>query len=543
MTWNPENTPDTILDTISGNVTEWYNAVDDVLRKSEVIPGNYEYSINTSYSSDGTFQEGGQTNIDIVCDRFKIVSLENSYIHLTQNFTITAPDQQTSAKVNSRYYYIGFKSAFDVIDQFRIYSNSDLIQTQNYNNIESFVQYMAISDEAKKNSELYATFEKVQAKQTDVPGVYINIAQVAEAKSITVPITTRIPLSSFLLLANLKWFPGFFGKMRIEIYPSYKNLVVCPIYESAEDVAVTGLDTKVADLVTTANGPNICGFHQINEVCAKTVNATNAATAACTTLTIDQTFACSTSECTKCHIRLAQYMVKMDVYQELQSKYLQVPMLFPTQQIISMDFSGKLTTGSGSTFTCAQTSSLNHCNSMFIVFPKTQHSRTVFENPEITYQVNIDGKFFPREAYATHNDKRNVNLFLDATNFNGDSLFSIPDDVYHSIEPYHNLYTYAAGGALTTSRYYKALADRSNFAIAIPFTNDDTFQGGINTSGSVQVELSGTRSATQNLNCGGFVPRAIYVEDVIVKYYALKPSSEPQISISRASVEQMFAGH
>ncbi len=541
MTWNAENTPDTILDTISGNVTEWYNAVDDVLRKSEVIPGNYEYTINTSYSSDGTFQEGGQTRVDVVCDRFKIVSLENSYIHLTQNFTITAPEQATS-KVNSRYYYIGFKSAFDIIDQFRIYSNNDLIQTQNYNNIESFVQYMTVSDEAKKNSELYATFEKVQAKQTDVPGVYINIAALTAGTSITVPITLRIPLSSFLLLANLKWFPGFFGKLAIEIYPSYKNLVVCPIYESAEDTPVTGLDTKVADLVTTVDGPNICGFHQINEVCAKTVNSTSAATAPCTTLTIDQTFACSTSTCTKCHIRLAQYMVKMDVYTELQSKYLQVPMLFPTQQIISTDFSGTLSSGS-STFTCAHTSSVSHCNSMFIVFPKTHNSRTVFENPEISYQVNIDGKFFPREAYSTHNDKRNVNLFLDATNFNGDSLFSIPDDVYHSIEPYHNLYTYDVNGAVTTSRYYKALVDRSNFAIAIPFTNDDTFQGGIHTSGTVQVELMGTRSGSQTANLTTISPRAIYVEDVIVKYYALKPSSEPQISISRASVEDLFAGH
>ncbi len=541
MTWNPENTPDTILDTISGNVTDWYNAVDDVLRKSEIIPGNYEYSINTSYSSDGTFQEGGQTNVDIVCDRFKIISVENSYIHITQTFSITPP-VQNGGNINTRYYYIGFKSAFDIIDQFRIYSNSDLIQTQNYNNIESFVQYMSISDEAKKNSELYATFEKVQNKQTDVPGVYIAIPSIAANQTINVPITLRIPLSSFLLLANIKWFPGFFGKLRIEIYPSYKNLVVCPIYECAEDVSVTGLDTKVANLATTINGPNICGFHQINEVCAKSTG-TSAASAACSALTIDQTFTCSTSECSKCHIRLAQYMVKMDVYQELQSKYLQVPMLFPTQQIISMDFSGKIATGSGSTFTCAQTSSLNHCNSMFIVFPKTQHSRTVFENPEISYQINIDGKFFPRESYNTHNDKRNVNLFLDATNFNGDSLFSIPDDVYHSIEPYHNLYTYAGAGDGVSSRYYKALVDRSNFAIAIPFTNDDTFQGGINTSGSVQVELSGSRSSTQHANLGSFVPRAIYVEDVIVKYYALKPSSEPQISISRASVEQLFSGH
>ncbi len=533
MTWQASNSTPDIMDSINGNITEWYEAVDNVLKKSEIIPGNYEYTINTSYTSDGRFDEGGMTHVDIQADRFKIISLDNSYITVEQEFTIGIPDQ---VNLTSTEYYIGYKSALDAIDQFRIYSNSDLIQTQNHNHYESFVQYSAISDEAKRNSELYATFEKVQAKQSDVPGVYVKLASVVTAgKTMKVPLTVRIPVSQFLLLGNLKWFPGFWGKMTLELYPSYKNLVVCPILPTDHP---TELTTAVSNLVT-ANGSNIMGFTQINNptYSIKWVSGNTAYTLA------PQTFTCSASQTIKCHIRLAQYMAQMAVYNDLAMNYMNVPMLFPIQQVVHKDFSGKLSSTASATYTCTHTAAINHCNSMFIVFPSSSNSRTVYENPEITYRVNIDGKFYPREDYATHNDVRNMNLFLDATNFNTGSLFSIPDDVYHSIQPYYTLQTASSSGVLTASRVYDPTIDRSNFSIAVPFTNDDTFQGGLHTGGTVQVEIQGNRQArNQVATYATLSPAAIYIEDCICKFRAVKPANEPQINITKATVEQIFQG-
>ena len=124
------------------------------------------------------------------------------------------------------------------------------------------------------------------------------------------------------------------------------------------------------------------------------------------------------------------------------------------------------------------TNALNHCNSMFIVFKNSNGDRTCFENPMIKWQVNIDGKYFPREEYQTFDDKRNMNLFLDATNFNGNGLFSVSNDIYHSLQPYVKTRSYSAAGDGTESLIY-LIKDRSNFAIGIPFCEDDTFQSGI----------------------------------------------------------------
>ena len=44
-----QNQTPTVIDSMSGSMEDWYNAVDDAIKKSEVIPGNYEYTVATSY--------------------------------------------------------------------------------------------------------------------------------------------------------------------------------------------------------------------------------------------------------------------------------------------------------------------------------------------------------------------------------------------------------------------------------------------------------------------------------------------------------------
>ena len=89
--WNEQNKAASIMDVLEGTVEEWYDQVDGLLKASDFIPGNYEYSINIAYANSGNFEEGGQTHLDISCDRFKLISLDNSYINLDMNIPITVP--------------------------------------------------------------------------------------------------------------------------------------------------------------------------------------------------------------------------------------------------------------------------------------------------------------------------------------------------------------------------------------------------------------------------------------------------------------------
>ena len=549
MTWNEQNKAHSICDVLEGTVEEWYDQVDGLLKASDFIPGNYEYSINVAYANSGSFKEGGQTHVDISCDRFKLISLDNSYISLDMTIPVQIPTAAAAADQHTRSrlkYYIGFKSVFDVIDSYRIYSNSDLIQTQNHANYEGYLQYMALSDCHKENSELYATWDKIQAMNEDVPGIYINLGDlgVDAAATINVPLHLRIPLNQFLMFANLKWFPGFFGKLTLEIYPSYKNLVVCPIIsdiivnENTAKAEKICLPSQLAALTTDNTGSNVFGFRQINTPIVSVIDDTTQTHAKAL---VYSTFTCNDSTTTKCHLRLAEAVVRMDVYNQVMSRFINQPMLFPIQTIVSMDFSGQMPNANGGVVSLAMTNALNHCNSMFIVFKKSNLDRTCFENPMINWQVNIDGKFFPREEYQTYNDHRNMNLFLDATNFNGNGLFSVPNDIYHSLQPMTMTQKWDNGENKFKETASYPIKDRSNFAIGIPFCEDDTFQAGIHTGGSVQVELRGSRSKYFPTLYASANPTALYVEDCILKLRAVKPSGEAQIAYTHATPEQLLS--
>jgi len=227
---SPQNQTPNVIESLDGTLSEWYRSIDGALRDSEVIPGEYEYTVEVSYQGQCPVNSGGATNVDIKCDRFKCISFDNSYLEVEQKLTINVPTQTGDFNDQPRYYYLGYKSSFDIIDHYEIKSNGDQVQLQNHAYYESLIlNYAAISDYAKENSDTYATYKKVQRLDPHVPGIYLNLSDVT-AHDLNVTLKFRIPLNMILLLKNIKWYPGFFGKTTIEFYPSHDALVFCPIF-------------------------------------------------------------------------------------------------------------------------------------------------------------------------------------------------------------------------------------------------------------------------------------------------------------------------
>ena len=180
----PQNQQPNVIEAMSGSMEDWYNAVDEAVKKSEVIPGNYEYTVATSYGNVGDIAEDSSTYFDVSCDRFKVISLDNSYLTVEQDIRIKIPNQ---ADLIYSTYYIGYKYSADCIDQYRIYSNTDLVQTQNHARYEWFMIYNSVSDEAKENSDLFATLHKIRDRNPMVPGVYVDLSKVPDNdQSITI---------------------------------------------------------------------------------------------------------------------------------------------------------------------------------------------------------------------------------------------------------------------------------------------------------------------------------------------------------------------
>ena len=528
----PQNQQPNVIDSMNGSMEEWYNAVDEAVKKSEVIPGNYEYTVATSYGNVGSIPEGSSTNFDIACDRFKVISLDNSFITIEQDVQIEFP-KHDDATVKT--YYIGYKYAADAIDQYRIYSNTDNIYTQNFANYEWFMTYNSISDEAKENSDLFATVDKIRQKNPFVPGVYVELGN-TEAKTVTVHLKVRIPVSSFLMLQNLRFFPNWSGKLTIEVYPSYKNLVICPV---VPDVVL--LRNKFQTVIEKGIDDIELGFKNINQSMKNHIVGKDIGKETESWTIASQTFKCNGAGCQadKCKIRLATYLLKMDVFNALAAKYIQIPLIFPIQTLQIKDFTNPLL-ADASTFTTANTVALKHCDAMFTVFKRDVHARTCFENPFITFQFNVDGRMYPREQISTYEDERFINQTLDALNLNNSLLTSLGKDLRNSLQPYYRAQKVAEDGTLTTEIVYND-GDNSNFMIGLPFCDSEDFMGGISTAGTVQIELAGNRPATGFTN-KQYSCTAICFEDALMKIRAMKPDGRSQIEITNASIEQLLAG-
>ena len=75
--------------------------------------------------------------------------------------------------------------------------------------------------------------------------------------------------------------------------------------------------------------------------------------------------------------------------------------------------------------------------------------------------------------------------------------------------------------------------------IGIPFCDSEDFMGGISTTGTVQIELTGERRLLPDIK---YRATAICFEDALLKIRAVKPSGRPQIEITNATIEQVIAG-
>jgi len=559
MSLAPQNQTPDITDALDGSLSNWYENVNNCLKLSECIPGKYEYSAAASYGNQCPIQDGGSTQIDISCNRFEVIDIDNSYIDFTFTAPITVPPQ---IYANEQFlgngtippiYYVGWKSSYDLIEEYRIYSNGDNVFPQKTPHYESFINYISLTDSAKEKSPCYSTQAKIQRMDQNVPGVYIQLNNIADA---VIPITIRakIPLNAFPFFAQQKYYPGFFGRTTIEIFPSYKNL----IWELVENGSNFAVDTigqiNPKPLVQNAQLPqsDVILYYEVRggpiaaQINTECCNRAYEDTQNNNVIKWDpQTFSCSSSTLTEFKLYLAKYMIKMDVYNALEMNYLQVPLLFPIQTVSAVKFTYPM--GASPQFTLQNTATLSHCDTIFIVFPLNSNERTISINPEISAHLHINGTYYPREELSTNgNDVRFTNLFFDAININNNPLMTPGEDIMASIRPYKTINRYDTVNGWSADLVRISNGDRTNFAFAVPLSTNEDFMGGISSNGqTVQIELIGSRDALDPtvLNTIQYneAPVAIFLQDDILKMYAMKPPGKPQISITHAELPQIIA--
>ena len=91
-------------------------------------------------------------------------------------------DKALNANKIASKYYIGYQYAPEVIMQYRIYSNTDLIQTVNWANYEWFILRNSVQPESKEQSDQYATIDKIRRQDPNV-GVYVDLSAITTANT------------------------------------------------------------------------------------------------------------------------------------------------------------------------------------------------------------------------------------------------------------------------------------------------------------------------------------------------------------------------
>ena len=485
----PQNQQFTVLDSIESTQSAWYDEIDSAIRRSDIIPGDYEYTSATSYGNTGAIDEGASTYVDLAPPRFKIISLDNSYISIEQEIPLHFTAAMNAHNVTKKWY-IGYKYAPECIGAYRIHTNTDLLQTVNHANYEWFMIQNSVADSVKEKDECFATIDKIRRMDPNVPGVYVDMSAYDTPNTeFTITLNLKIPVSSFLIFYNLKYFAEWMGKICIELYPTYRNLVIAPVIDPVlgftKTVSYTQTGAEAATNFTIsellAGIPNLnLGFYNVNETMYNNLNLTSSASAYPAAAATGKLVA-STCRAKAVQIRTAQYMLQADIYDAIAQRYMQRPLVFPIQEIESKDFTQNLRTANAlpDTVNEAMTVALKHCDAAFTVFKKDIHSTTCFENPnlsEVTF--NINGKYYPREHVNTLDDVKSRNLTLDALNTNRSLITQIPKDLHTSIQPYTNTTIVNSNGTTVAGKQYTD-GDRSNYMLGLPFADSDDFMGGI----------------------------------------------------------------
>lgn len=583
-----QNIANNAIDALSGQVSEWYDAVDSALTQSEIVNGTYRYHKSIPYGSTGALHNGQDIKLDMAAQPYSIIALENSYITCKQKIKIYVPAMYSNSHKHILKYYIGYKSSCDAISEYRISSGHDgEILGMKDPHFAWFMLYNSVSDEAKENSECYATLKKIRSLNPAVPGVYVEFlpeafATGAKNREVEVEIPLKIPVNMFLELYNLKYFPNWAGSLTFDLWLSHLNLCVVPIVDDPVKMQAIFEYTKpdVFPAMTTTSGttgydgylaaknaatinlndiPIDLGFNNFNYAVKSLVefDGNNVA------LIGSQTFETHTSDPNGCvsegiYLYTAEYQLTQPVFTALQMRYINPPMYFPMQTIKVGHFN---LTIEPNTNTVADCLSFQHCDSMFVLFSDQEyHRRTCFINPFISYQINIDGTITPSEQYSTFDDIQNRNNLLDAFNVNNSLITSIPEDLNTSLQPYNNVYRELWGtveakatGTFTrgttsikppqTVREWK-LKDMSNFMIGYPLADSTDFQGGISTPGNAQIEfyVKSRDKGPTSIKSANIRVFGVYFQDAVLKVRGIHPAGRSQIELTHDTVATIVAG-
>ena len=536
MTINPQAHGHGTYDVLEGSVSNHFAQIESVLLKNECINGQYNLVTAASYASNCPVDTPGFTKICFSTNGANIADLENSYIEADIEYTLRysgiasfanakLPKHDGSAVIGDALakFFIGFKQSLDALERYDIYCNSQLVYSQPFVGPESTVLLAGINDTIRENSPfVYTSYHNASTMDNNVCGVYVDLSGTNQNVDFKVKIPVKINIHQFLLLSPIHYLPSFCGRWEIQLYFGSRNLVICPVnplvyYKDPRAAAnyngiVSGsnlafvpnwLETQLDEIIHTvaldaADTANAIGwanyFTQINVPMPVYTYDTAQTSVKWEKITLS----CTKATVTNCLMNITQFQLKYEVYQGLMQRYIENPLIIPTNTLSYQRFAHSSTAGDAVQATANLP--VENIDALYIMIPEKENQQTCFYQPYLTGVRMSMGEFGirPQRYMSTFNDgdnwnnRRFVTYLLDSLNLEDSQISAMNKDFANSILPHAIEYSGANLGTKTslfsgTNRWNKQY-DNSQFMIGIPLSQVG-FQSGTVSSPNANINF------------------------------------------------------
>ena len=535
MSLNPQAHGHDLVDVLEGSVSNHFAAIESVLLKNECINGQYNLITAASYASNTPVDTPGFTKVCFSTNGANIADLENSYIEADIEYTlryegtdingdaakIPDPENLGNPLANSTpltKYFIGFKQSLDSLERYDIYCNSQLIYSQPFVGPESTVLLAGINDTIRENSPfVYTSFHNASTMDNNVCGVYVDLAATEADTYFKVKIPVKINIHQFLLLSPIHYLPSFCGRWEIQLYFGSKNLVMCPVNPSVYfDIAQLPdtnhgfINTYINDVSRIMELDNVEGarcnikgwsnhFTQINIPMYMYTRAAGTGEPSW----VSNKFLCSKATVVNCLMNVTQFQLKYEVYQGLMQRYIENPLIIPTNTLSYQRFAHS-NTAAGAVQATANLS-VENIDALYVFIPENDNQQTCFYQPYLTNVRMGMGEFGIRPAryMSTFNDgdnwnnRRFITYLLDSLNLEDSQISAMNKDFANSVLPHAIEYSGSTDnkGNFTTKtsifvdkNKWGKQYDNSQFMIGIPLSQVG-FQSGTVSSPNANINF------------------------------------------------------
>lgn len=502
-------------------VASYFDIVDTAVRTGDTNK-RYSNSTNSCTAPSCPISNGSWTSLKISPTGDNMLDLYNSYITAKVKFNVKSDVALGAAPysgANPPSLFVGYKNAFNSIEQYQLVANGQVIYTQSNAVEEGYVTMLGITESAKR-ADVFShvrhadVWDNVDTIQT---GAIIGGTLAANTNA-EVTMEFKIDLRAILPLSSIKYIPAFIGNLELRVKFGTSGLVYAPL--PLEDIMQSGFN-----IYGKVSYPNISNkFVPIGQpVTAITSVAQDTTSKACTPTTSTVTLTVSDFVVTECNTILWNFGLDQYIYESLIQRYSTQALSFPIQTLVFNPMNATITE---SQLHATLTATPRFNDMLFILFPRSNSYKTCFENPFFdTLQLKMGGYgSVPDQACSSYgavffeNSSNALNMNNDLVGFDNDVVKSMTQKSPTSVGWRSN--------------------DVTNFIAPFPTSTDQTYQQGQTSNAPITYDFKGqfmsglttdTRLSTSCVPIMGFLKDSVFA-------IQLRPSGPPIVALDEYDI-------